>query len=101
MAGQYIRAVVYNEKHQSIADHLYEGKAAEVIAKPDALHALVNALEGYNPDAVRDVVEALRDIAGLACCYGMRADEEELRSWVRDISDMAESAIAKIEGGAS
>ena len=102
MAGQYIRAVVYNEKHQSIADHLYEGRAAEVIAKPDALHALVNALEGYNPDAVRDVVEALRLLLPVNVANNSYIDDDVMIPVDIPMSELrvALAALARL-GGAS
>lgn len=40
------------------------------------------------------LVEALKAISSQAICYGMRADEAELRDWLKFISETAEAALA-------
>lgn len=45
------------------------------------------------------VTEALGTISSQAICYGMRADETELRDWLKHISETAEEALAAIKEG--
>ena len=63
--------------------------------------ACVNALEGYNPAAVRDVVEALR---GFIEEYGKRhRDDNSLLfpEYQEELVETAMVSLARLEGGAA
>lgn len=50
---------------------------------------------------VAELEGALERIGSQAICYGMTADESELRDWLKNISDIAESAIGREDGNQS
>ena len=77
---------------------------ADAESNAETMVARWNALEGYNPEAVRDVVEALRSIA----CFGDEGANRYLAAHNSyggfdepNAVSIARAALRRLEGGAS
>ena len=71
---------------------------ADAESNAETLVARWNALEGYNPAAVRDVVEAAKGAVHFSDAVALGNDPlvKALREWLASLS----SALAALEGGA-
>jgi hypothetical protein len=67
-----------------------DGPVHESLVNPDGPEAA---------DTIEALVEALSAIASQAICYGMSADETELRDWLKFISETAETALFRARNG--
>jgi hypothetical protein len=53
------------------------------------------ARAALDASGIGELVEALTAISGQAICYGMAAEENELRDWLKFISETAETALSR------
>jgi hypothetical protein len=54
-----------------------------------------NTRAALDASGIGEMVEALTAISGQAICYGMAAEENELRDWLKFISETAEAALSR------
>jgi hypothetical protein len=72
-----------------------DGKTTVTSYVTDDGRRLVNPDGPEAADTIEALVEALSAIASQAICYGMSADETELRDWLKFISETAETALSR------
>lgn len=70
-------------------------------ASADRIVACVNALEGYNPDAVRDVVEAAKRIQAECKIFASWVYSQDIGNEVYGKIEEFDKALSALEGGAS